>query len=299
MRAIALPVVVILSALLPVGCNPTHPTPSDSDSGQVIQSTWKEDLPEQTTLRLPKGKVIHMVLIRPGRFTMGSPAEELGRDDDEGPRRIVTITHPYYVGSTEVTQQQYAAVMQENPSRYRGANRPVDSVEWLKAAAFCDRVSQRTGQEVRLPTEAEWERACRAGSDQRFCYGDDSDRLKLYATYRGEDGSVTLSRTDPNEPGQGTTPVGSHQPNAWGLHDMHGNLFEWCNDWYRDAYNPTDRVDPQGPPDGPYRVLRGGSFASPDWLCRSAYRHRFSADGRYDHLIGFRVVMVPRKPPNR
>ncbi len=299
MRAIALPVVVALSALLLTGCDQANHSPSASASGSAVRSDPSNRLPEQTTLRLPDGQAIHMVLVRPGRFTMGSPSGELGRDDDEGPRRVVAITRPYYIGSTEVTQAQYATVMQTNPSRYKGGNRPVDSVVWLRAAVFCDRVSQLTGKQVRLPTEAEWERACRAGSDERFCYGDDSKRLGLFATYRHEQGPVTLSRTDPNESGSGTSPVASHRPNAWGLYDMHGNLFEWCSDWYRDAYDANERIDPEGPSDGPYRVLRGGSFASPDWLCRSAYRHRFSADGRYNHLIGFRVVMIPAEPRDR
>lgn len=254
----------------------------------------KRDLPEETALVLPRGQSIRMRLIRPGRFTMGSPADETGRDSDEGPQRVVTITQPFYIAVTEITQAQYRAVMAGNPSRFRGRNRPVDSVVWASASAFCRRATALTGRDVRLPTEAQWEYACRADSQKRYCYGDDDERLALYAAHRSETGEVTSSRPDAGDLGGGTTPVALHLPNAWGLHDMHGNVFEWCRDWYSDRYDPDDRADPQGPADGPYHVLRGGSFASPEWLCRSAYRHRFSADGRYNHLIGFRPVMIPR-----
>jgi formylglycine-generating enzyme required for sulfatase activity len=232
-------------------------------------------------------------LIRPGQFTMGSPPREPGRDQDEGPRRTVTISRPFYIGVTELTQAQYAALTGSNPSRFRSATAPVHNVDWQQAMAFCRRASEHTGRTVTLPTEAQWEYACRARSQGRFCYGDDTARLALYATYRREAGSATPSRSDPGAPPGRPTHAASRRPNAWGLYDMHGNVFEWCRDWYADRYDPSDAADPAGPPQGPYHVLRGGSYASPPWLCRSAYRHRYTADGRYDHLIGFRVVVLP------
>ncbi len=278
-----------LAICLLAGCG-RRATPPDTRA-----ATWWKDLPEHRTLKLPLGRILRLRLIQPGRFTMGSPPDEQGRDDDEGPRRVVTLSQPYYIGVTEITQAQYQAVMGNHPSRFRSPDRPVDSVTWREARSFCRRVSLSTGQTVQLPTEAQWERAARAGSDARFCFGDDETLLPLFAVFRRTESAVVSSRSDPNDPDGQTAPVASRKANVWGLHDMHGNVFEWTRDWYADRYDANERLDPTGPSTGPYHVLRGGSFASPAWLARSAYRHRFSADGRYNHLIGFRVVMIPTR----
>ncbi len=243
-------------------------------------------------LVLDLGSSVHMklVLVPAGTFTMGSAPDERDREPDEGPARKVTITKPFYVGICEVTQQQYETVMGKNPSRFKGQRRPVEGVWWSDTVEFCTRLSKSTGRTVRLPTEAEWEHACRAGTTSRFSFGDSYYDLPGYAHYS----DVLLATTAPSgEAPAGTSEVGSRKPNNWGLYDVHGNVFEWCSDWYRDGYSGLAETDPEGAPSGAYRVLRGGSWSSPPWQCRSAYRHRFTADGRFNHLIGFRVVVEP------
>ena len=231
-----------------------------------------------------------LVLVPAGTFTMGSAPDERDREPDEGPARNVTITKPFYIGICEVTQQQYETVMGKNPSRFRGPRRPVEGVWWSHTVEFCTRLSKSTGRTVRLPTEAEWEHACRAGTTSRFSFGDSYYDLPGYAHYS----DVLLATTAPSgEAPAGTSEVGSRKPNNWGLYDVHGNVFEWCSDWYRDSYSGLAQTDPEGASSGAYRVLRGGSWSSPPWQCRSAYRHRFTADGRFNHLIGFRVVVEP------
>jgi len=243
--------------------------------------------PAQLVLDLGSSVHMKLVLVPAGTFTMGSASDERDREPDEGPARKVTITKPFTMGVCEVTQQQYETVMGRNPSRFRGPRRPVDGIWWSDAVEFCTCVSKRTGHTVRLPTEAEWEYACRAGATSRFSFGDSYDDLPGYAHYS----DVPVSATAPSgEPPVGTSDVGSFKPNGWGLYDMHGNVFEWCSDWYRDSYSGLAETDPEGAPGGAYRVLRGGSWASPPWHCRSAYRHRFTADGRFNDQIGFRVV---------
>jgi formylglycine-generating enzyme required for sulfatase activity len=199
----------------------------------------------------------------------------------------VTITRPFYMGVCEVTQQQFQAVMGENPSWFKGAARPVDGVTWDQATEFCKRLSQKAGKTVQLPTEAQWEYACRAGTASRSSFGDSDDDLPAHANYSDVLSSAASSSGDGHA---GTADVGSFKSNPWGLYDMHGNVFEWCSDWYRDSYAGLAGADPQGASSGAYHVLRGGSWASPPWQCRSAYRHRFTADGRFNRLVGFRVV---------
>ena len=222
---------------------------------------------------------MEFVKIPAGEFMMGSPSNEEGRDDDEGPQHRVRITKPFYVGVTEVTQAQYQAVMGKNPSHFKGAKNPVEKVSWSDCVEFCNRLSRKTGQSVRLPTEAEWEYACRAGTTGRFYFGDNDSGLGEYAWYTNNSGSKTH-------------PVGGKKPNAFGLYDMHGNVWEWCADWYDSGYyeqSPTD--DPQGLRGGKTRVLRGGSWSDGPRLCRSARRFGYSPTGTHDS-IGFRVVAL-------
>ncbi len=238
-------------------------------------------------LSLGKGVVLELVPIPAGWFWMGAPPDEAGRDED-APRHRVRISRPFYLGRYEVTQAQWLAVMDRLPSFFTGdASLPVDSVRWEQAHEFCRRVSQQTGRTVRLPTEAQWEYACRAGTTTAFSFG---PRLtprdaNFDWTDGGADGGVTLERT---------TPVGTFRPNAWGLYDMHGNVKEWCLDWYgRDYYRHSPSVDPRGPARGSQHVLRGGSWDDYARRCRSAYRggHR---PGDRDHTLGFRVcVEIP------
>jgi len=215
---------------------------------------------------------------------MGSPATEEGRSNDEGPQREVTLRKPLYIGICEVTQAQYEAVTGKNPSSFKGNTLPVEQVSWEDAVAFCKALSRKTGKAVRLPTEAEWEYACRAGTTTPFHTGatistDEANYDGDYTTYgRGHKG---VDR-------QKTLPVGSFAPNAFGLYDMHGNVWEWCDDWYG-SYASAKVVDPPGPTSGAGRVLRGGSWYDDPLVCRSAYRLRdpgIRASG-----VGFRVAL--------
>jgi formylglycine-generating enzyme required for sulfatase activity len=198
----------------------------------------------------------------------------------EKPAHDVTLTKPYYVGKYEITQEQYQQIMGNNPSRSKGRDLPVEEVSWKDAQEFCRKASEKTGLAVRLPTNAEWERACRAGTKTTYYTGDaetDLDRAGWY---------------DKNSGGK-TRPVGEKAPNAWGVHDMHGNVWEWGADWF-ETYKADAVVDPQGPTQGACRVLRGGSWYFDPSPCRSAFRFR-DYPVAHDNLIGFRVVVeVPR-----
>jgi formylglycine-generating enzyme required for sulfatase activity len=229
---------------------------------------------------LPAGATpLEMVLIPAGTFLMGSPPSEKDRGDDEGPQHQVTITKDFYLGKYEVTQAQWEAVMGNNPSGFKGDNLPVDMV-WETASrndcqAFIEKLNGMALAVVtfRLPTEAEWEYACRAGTTTRFYWGDDPDysQIGVYAWY-GD-----------NSAGQ-THEVGLKLPNAWALYDMSGNVPEWCQDWYG-AYRSGSQVDPIGPESGEGRVARGGSCCHERWVVRSAFRH-----GLGIHYYGFRVA---------
>jgi formylglycine-generating enzyme required for sulfatase activity len=236
---------------------------------------------------------MEFVLIPAGEYMMGSPEEDTEAFRDEMPQHRVRIARPFYLGVYPVTQQQYQAVMGANPSHFKGnVRRPVDSVTWPEAVEFCRRLSEREGHEYRLPaarrrspippyrlpTEAEWEYACRAGSTTRWFFGDDVSLLGEYAWYRANSRNTTH-------------PVGGKKPNAWGLYDMLGNVWEWCQDVWHDDY--------QGAPqdgsawlagDGSVRVLRGGSWNFDARSARSAERNR--PDPRLRYVSdGFRAAM--------
>ena len=218
-----------------------------------------------------------LVLIPAGTFLMGSPDSEKGRVPHEGPQHEVTISGPFYMGITEVTQAQYEAVMGTNPSWSRGATTPVTHVSWNDVTEFCKKLSEKTGQSVRPPTEAEWEYACRAGSKTRFYSGDADEDLEDYAWSEANSGGTAH-------------PVGQKQPNAWGLYDIHGNVWEWCADWYGE-YPKGPVTDPQGPASGTYRVLRGGCWFTAPSVHRSAVRVLDPPSKRTD-IYGFRVVVA-------
>jgi formylglycine-generating enzyme required for sulfatase activity len=233
-------------------------------------------------LDLGGGVELNLVLIPAGHFMMGSPAGEAGRRENEGPQRTVTLSKAFYMGVFEVTQVQYHAVMGTNPSHFKGANRPVENLLWNDAVEFCKKLSAKTERVVRLPTEAEWEYACRAGSQTRFSFGDDEKQLPRYGGFK--------KNSD-----EKTHPVGQKRPNAWGLYDMHGNVWEWCADWHADSYANAAETDPTGPATGQFRVLRGGSWRDPPQHCRSAHRswdHPEAPPGaRNSRSFGFRVVV--------
>lgn len=225
----------------------------------------------------------------PGTFTMGSSEGESDRDGDEGPQTEVTLTSGFWMGRYEVTQRQYLAVMGTNPSYYTGdLDRPVERVTWDDAVNYCaaltaqERATGRLpdGWEYRLPTEAQWEYACRAGTTTQFSYGDDPAYAQLadYGWYDANSGSQTH-------------PVGQKLPNPWGLYDMHGNVWEWCLDFYEDSLPGGSVADPVGPSSGSSRVYRGGCWEFPGQMCRSADRRR-GAPSLTDRTLGFRVAAV-------
>jgi formylglycine-generating enzyme required for sulfatase activity len=224
-----------------------------------------------------------------GRFVMGSPVGEAGRSNDEGPQTEVTISHGFWLGTFAVTQGEWKAVAEgasgpnAEPSFFRGERLPVEQVSWEDCQAWLRELNAveesrlLDGFQYRLPTEAEWEFACRAGSVRRFCFGESEDELRDYAWYSGNAGGQTHS-------------VGTKNGNGWGLHDMHGNVWEWC----ADRYGPLPGgkvVDPAGPLGGANRVFRGGSWGISAAQCRAAYRV-WNKPGYRDYTVGFRVALA-------
>jgi formylglycine-generating enzyme required for sulfatase activity len=224
-----------------------------------------------------------LVRIAAGSFTMGSPASEPERGDKEV-SHTVRISKDFYMGCTEVTQAQWKTVMGTTPSYFSGDDLPVEKVNWEDAVEFCRKLSQKEGKRYRLPTEAEWEYACRAGTTTAFNWGTDSIGTKQ-SNYNGDTaynkGPIGVDRDK-------TTPVRSFKPNDWGLYDMHGNVWEWCSDWYAD-YPAGTVTDPTGPLSGTTRVLRGGSWYNNPRRLRSASRVNDANPGLRMSYIGFRV----------
>jgi formylglycine-generating enzyme required for sulfatase activity len=236
-----------------------------------------------------------LVLIPAGKFMMGSPIDEKGREGVEENRgeetlHEVTISKPFYLGIYHVTQEQYELVMGKNPSRFKGKSNPVEMVSWDDATEFCKSLSGKIGRAVGLPTEAQWEFACRAGTSTPFNTGNtisteqaNYDGSKVYG-----DGKEGVNRDKP-------TPVGTFKPNAWGLYDMHGNISQWCSDWYSASYYAdSPKIDPAGPPvtSRRTRVLRGGSWSYDPKYCRSAGRWADAPDYHSGYGVGFRVVVT-------
>ncbi|XZF62343.1 MAG: SUMF1/EgtB/PvdO family nonheme iron enzyme [Gloeotrichia echinulata DVL01] len=242
---------------------------------------------ELFTEDLGNGVILEMVAIPGGSFMMGSPENE--GYDYERPQHQVTI-QPFYIGKFTITQEQYAAVMGENPSYFQGKKRPMEQVSWNQAVEFCAKLSNKTGKKYQLPSEAQWEYACRAGTTTPFHFGE-----TITTDLANYNGDFTYGSAPKGKSRQETTDVGSFPANAFGLHDMHGNVWEWCDDDWHDNYinAPSDGsswliVDDNY---NVYRLLRGGSwYLNPD-DCRSASRYYIYPDDRYDG-IGFRVVCV-------
>jgi formylglycine-generating enzyme required for sulfatase activity len=234
-----------------------------------------------------------LVLIPKGTFMMGSPESEEGRYDVET-QHEVTISKDYYLGVYEVTQAQYEKVIGKNPSHFQGekikgssSNHPVECVSWLDAVEFCKKLSElpeekKAGRVYRLPTEAEWEYACRAGSKSAYSFGESSKSLGDYAWF------------DENSNGQ-THPVGEKKANAWGLYDMHGNVWEWCSDWIGEYPNGAVS-DPVGPRENSDRVIRGGCLCDVAAGCRSGSRYWSDPSGHVSS-DGFRVALSPSGIP--
>jgi formylglycine-generating enzyme required for sulfatase activity len=245
-----------------------------------------------------------------GKFTMGSPVTEEEREDKELPHEV-SITKPFHMGVHEVTQRQFQTVMKMNRSRFNaggggGPDHPAENVLWPEAVDFCNRLTalpeeKKAGRRYRLPTEAEWEYCCRAGTTTPFHFG-----KALSSKEANFNGNFPYGGADKGPYVRKTTKVGSYKPNAWGLYDMHGNVSEWCSDFYdADYYKKSPKANPQGPDKGVmptgyknrttpgegqfYRVIRGGSWLDEARACRSAYRFRAMPHEAYQ-IVGFRVV---------
>jgi formylglycine-generating enzyme required for sulfatase activity len=227
---------------------------------------------------------MELVLIPEGRFGMGSPKSERGRGDDEVPVSV-SVSKPFYLGITEVTQGQWRTLMGTSPWKGRdyvrdGDGYPATFVSWNDAQVFCKNLSEKEGTTYRLPTEAEWEYACRAGSTGKFSFGDDPTTLRDYCWYGGLVGNGNAK----GEPF--AHEVARLKPNAFGLYDMHGNVWEWCEDAYSEKL--PGGADPQTS-EGPLRVYRGGSWMIGAHFCRSAIRGCSDPSG-FSSQLGFRVV---------
>ncbi len=242
-----------------------------------------------------------LIYMQPGAFLMGSPANQLGRQEDETQHTVI-LTRPFYLGRMPVTQRQWQAVMGKNPSRFSGDDLPVEQVSWDDACAFCRKLSKREGRCYRLPTEAEWEYACRAGTTSAFYSGNDDTALGLAAWYANNSGDkyidffqILLKRKAYMKEIEAnhcrTHPVGKKISNEWGLYDMLGNVGEWCSDWYG-PYGTEQVTDPTGASGNPplaFRVLRGGGYLCNSYRCRVAWR-----GGTFpwvkNSAVGFRVA---------
>ena len=284
MRFDLLPVLLLIFQLLPAVCY-----------GQSQQSG-------SAPASLTNSIGMQLALIPAGKFTMGSPLTEAERLLEEVPHEVV-ITTPFYMGIHEVTQQQFQQIMGEKPrARFSGrsdeSDLPMELVTWQEANQFCDKLSQmpeeqNAGRTYRLPTEAEWEYACRAGTTRAFSFGD-----SLSSRDANFNGNYPYGTAEKGPYARKTTKVGSYPANDFGLFDMHGNVSEWCADWYdANYYRDSPTEDPLGPPVGVmptdfgnyYLVIRGGSWMDEARACRSAYRFRAMPENRYE-VIGFRVV---------
>ena len=264
-------------ALVSAGCAVLD---KGSKEEKIVETmvVWSVDLGD--------GISMEFMPIEPGSFRMGS---ENG-DDDEKPVHQVTLTKPFWLAKTEVTQAQWRQVMGSNPSNFIGDTLPVEQVSWDDAMEFCRKLTQMErqagrlpeGYEYTLPTEAQWEYACRAGTTGDYATSTGSGQagnLDAMAWYRENSGSKTH-------------PVGTKQANAWGLYDMHGNVWEWCLDWYWN-YASGNAVDPQGASSGSRRVIRGGVWNFDASYCRSAYRGSGAPSSTFN-ILGFRPLVLQR-----
>ena len=279
------------------------PTPSPTLTPEITP-TPPEESPPTITIDLPglppEAKPLEMVLIPAGTFTMGCPSTERGYiAANEWPPHEVTITDAFYMGKYEVTQAHWEAVVGYNPSTFSGPpNHPVKVVSWDDCQTFIESLNLLEQRTFRLPTEAEWEYACRAGTTTRFSFGDAlecSDLFDVYCELMDQYMWWLGNKTYQGNVSD-TKEVGLKLPNPWGLFDMHGNVFEWCSDWWQEPTSRGPQIDPQGPATGSNRVIRGGSWNTSARGCRSAYRGGTDPKSP-SSFIGFRIVTSGREPP--
>ena len=260
--------------------NPPKP-PTNINVNINAQSSFTEDL--------GNGVKLEMIAIPGGTFWMGSPANEAERGDNESPQHQVTVPS-FFMGKYPLTQAQYQAIMGKNPAYFKGNNRPVENVSWDDAVRFCQKLSQRTGKNYRLPSEAEWEYACRAGTKTPFSFGDNitTDLVNYNGNYPYKSAPKGKYREQTTD--VGTFPP-TFPPNPFGLYDMHGNVWEWCEDDWHENYidAPTDGSAWNSQSGSNTKLLRGGSWYDLARRCRSALRSGDSRGGRYFNF-GFRVV---------
>ncbi|MBD2680179.1 formylglycine-generating enzyme family protein [Nostoc paludosum FACHB-159] len=254
----------------------------------------KEQEAKLFTENLGNGVVLEIVPIPGGKFLMGSPYNEPERYDSESPQHTVTI-QPFFMGKFPVTQSQWAIVaalekvnidLNPDPSGFKGANRPVECVSWDDAIEFCARLSNKTGKTYRLPSEAEWEYACRAGTTTPFYFGE-----TITTNLANYDGNYTYNSGSKGEYREQTTDVGKFPPNPFGLFDMHGNIWEWCQDTWHKNYNKAPADGSPWMSENHNRLLRGGSWYHFPRYCRSGHRAWIARVGR-KNLVGFRVVVA-------
>ena len=223
---------------------------------------------------------MQLVVIPAGSFRMGGDKKLEQAEDHETPRHMVRISNSFYMGKYQVTQAQWSEIMKNNPSEFKDDLRPVERVSWNDVQAFIHKLNnQEETKTYRLPTEAEWEYAARAETKSTYCFSVDVDTLSQYAWY------------NKNSAGE-THPVGQLEPNAWGLYDVHGNVHEWCQDWFdRNYYSHSPSISPEGPLSGLAKALRGGDWGSADWYCRCASRSLGSPERR-SNRVGFRLIKM-------
>ena len=291
--AVVLACCLLQAMLFGAGCSSDAARAAD----KVSRPTNK---PKTMTLDLGKGVKMKFALVPAGEFMMGSkfsPAQAAskfeGKDSNyasEHPRHKVTISEPFYVGVYEVTQSQFAAVMGSEPWKGKmltklGPDYPASWVHWNEANEFCSKLSKTLGKKVSLPTEAQWEYACRAGSDTAFCFGDAPSKLSDYGWWRG-------NMVDNDKAKSYARKIGSKKPNAWGLYDMHGNVWEWCSDWFdKDFYAGGKKVDPENTKESKNPNVRGGSWYNDPCHLRSAARNSWCAPKYRHYNYGFRVIV--------
>jgi formylglycine-generating enzyme required for sulfatase activity len=282
----------------PVGAESLSPKPLDCTGAEGVsaadvrraQEAWAKYLGREVeeTVEVAAGVQMTFMLVPPGKFHMGSPGDEKGHDGDEALHEV-TLTEPFDLGKTEVTQAQYEALAGWNPSRVKGADRPVERVTGEQAREWAVTLTKKRGDKhrYRLPTEAEWEYACRGGSPSSYPFGVGDGRT-LSSRQANFDGNYPYGGAGKDRYLASPCAVASYPANALGLHDMHGNVWEWCGDWY--APYPRGAVtNPTGPEGDLYRVIRGGSWFDGGRLCRAAVRFWFETR-LPGNFVGFRLA---------
>lgn len=229
---------------------------------------------------------------------MGSPENEESRDADEV-RREVTLTQGFWLGQVEVTQAQWEKVMGNNPSHFKDPKLPVEKMSWAAAKSFCEKMTNREGKAGRLPngwayqlpTEAQWEYACRAGTKTSWSFGNTPKGISKHANFADKNSNMQGAQKEYDDGFEFTAPAGSFPANPWGFHEMHGNVFEWCSDWYG-IHGPAVVSDPKGPMKGTERIFRGGCWALPTIFSRSARRDK-NVPILESAFLGFRLCLSP------